>query len=59
MGKYDEIEKGDEAYELVAASKLPTIVRERIYIILSEMGLGAARQVDVARELMAHFEDGL
>ena len=59
MSKHDSFAKGDEAYELVAASKLPSDVWKRICIILDEMDLGGARQVDVARELIAHFEDGL
>ena len=59
MRKNDSFAKGDEVYELVAASKLPLDVRKRICLILDEMGSSGARQFDVARELIAHFEDGL
>jgi predicted permease len=59
MRKNEPFAKSDEAYELVAASKLPSDLRKRIAVILDEMGSGGARQTDVARELIAHFEDGL
>jgi hypothetical protein len=59
MRKKDPFTIGDEAFELVAASKLPSDVRKRIFVILDEMGTGGAKQIDVARELIAHFEDGL
>jgi len=59
MRKNDPFAAADEAHELVAASELASDVRERISVILEKMGPGGARQVDVARELIAHFEDGL
>jgi hypothetical protein len=59
MRKNDPFAAADEAHELVAASELPSEVRKRISLILEEMGSGGARQVEVARELIAHFEDGL
>jgi len=58
MRKNDPFATADEAHELVAASELPSDVRKRISVILEKMGSGGARQVDVARELIAHFEDG-
>jgi len=59
MVKMDPCEKGEEAYQLVAASNLSSNVRKRICVILDEMGSDGKRRADVARELIAHFEDGL
>ena len=49
----------EPAYELVAASGLPSEIRKRVRTVLDEMGADPAQRADVARELIAHFEDGL
>ncbi len=48
-----------EAFRLVAESELPLDAQKRIEVVLDEGLLSGEQQVDVARELIAHFEDGL
>jgi len=49
----------EDARKLLAASGLPADVQERIAAIADQSGLEGERQLDVVRELVAHFEDGL
>ncbi len=51
--------KNGEAFQLVAQSKLPLDLQDRILTVLEESRLCGDAQFDVARELIAHFEDGL
>ena len=48
-----------EAFRLVAESGLPIDAQKRIVVVLDESKLSREQQIDVARELIAHFEDGL
>lgn len=45
--------------KIIDDSSLPTAARERIHSLLAASGLAGERAADVARELVAHFEDGL
>ena len=49
----------EDAKKLLAASGLPADVQARIAAIADQSGLEGERQLDVVRELVAHFEDGL
>lgn len=49
----------EDAKKLLAASGLPSDVQARIVAIAEQSGLDGERQLDVVRELVAHFEDGL
>jgi predicted permease len=44
---------------LISAAGLPRDVQERILQVVRRSGLAGERQLDVAQELIAHFEDGL
>ncbi len=49
----------DEATRIIDESGLSGAIRRRIHSLLSASGLDGHRAEDVARELVAHFEDGL
>ena len=52
-------ERSNDAFRLLAESGLPEDLTHQIAVVLRESRLSPAKQVDVARELIAHFEDGL
>ena len=52
-------ERSNDAFRLLAESGLPEDLTNQIAVVLRESRLSPAKQVDVARELIAHFEDGL
>jgi predicted permease len=49
----------NDAFRLLAESGLPEDLAKRIAVVLRESRLSSEKQVDVVRELIAHFEDGL
>ena len=44
---------------LVVSSQLPQEVRDRILTIVNGSGLKGEKQIDVVKELIAHFDDGV
>ncbi len=48
-----------DADRLAAAARLPRAACERILAVVSSSGLAGERRLDLVRELVAHFEDGL
>ncbi len=50
---------GNDARRFVEGSGLPATIGERISAVLDGGRLSARARLDVARELVAHFEDGL
>ena len=54
-----KLDQTGEAFRLVIESELPLDAQKRIVVVLDEESLSEEQQVDVARELVAHFEDGL
>lgn len=51
--EYSELE------HLISSTELPQAIRERIRTVVSKSGLSGEKKLDVARELTAHFDDGL
>ncbi len=49
----------DPVESLLDSSELPEAIQKRIFAIVSEAGLDTENKLDVAEELIAHFEDGL
>ena len=44
---------------LISTSELPQEVRDRILSIANGSGITGTRRIEVAKELIAHFDDGL
>jgi hypothetical protein len=49
----------DPVESLLDSSELPEVIQKRIRAIVSRAGLDIENKLDVAEELIAHFEDGL
>jgi predicted permease len=58
-GPYIESHESFDVDRLAAASRLPHAVCERILAVVQSSGLTGERRLDLVRELVAHFEDGL